>query len=71
MNKQILEVLQNKYQDLYKNILLPPPVFVEMGGEILEYDENSMIIKIMYPLKAIYANPFWKNARRYRSCSNR
>ena len=60
IEKNILIKLKEKYSGIADSILLPPPIFLEMGGEILEYDETNSTIMIKFPLKYNYANPFNK-----------
>ncbi|MBT8232804.1 MAG: hypothetical protein KJN84_09255 [Bacteroidia bacterium] len=60
IESNIVKYLKSKYDGLFNNIILPPPVFVDMEGNILGYDNLKQSIRIKYPLKYKYANPFGK-----------
>ena len=39
------------------NLQIPPPVFTEMGGEILAFDPVAKSLTVRFPVQARYQNP--------------
>lgn len=39
------------------NLKIPPPVFTEMGGEILAFDPVAKSLTVRFPVQARYQNP--------------
>jgi acyl-coenzyme A thioesterase PaaI-like protein len=58
MNEYVANELKVKLEDHKHSLLIPPPVFVEMNGNIIEYDEINKCITINYPIYPEYLNPF-------------
>ena len=38
-------------------LILPPPVFETMGGEILAFDQTAKTLQVRFPTQARWANP--------------
>jgi len=60
IQKYIENILKKKYGNIEGSFILPPPVFTSMDAIVLEYDEVRLFIKIKFPLKETYSNPFGK-----------
>lgn len=49
--EQLVELAQ------FANLQIPPPVFTEMGGEILAFDPLAKSLTVRFPVQARYQNP--------------
>lgn len=39
------------------NLKIPPPIFVEMGGEVVEFDMAQKLMSVRFPVQERYQNP--------------
>ena len=54
----LIGLLKDKLSDTSGDLLIPPPVFEAMGGEVLALDMVEKELKIKFPVKYEYLNPF-------------
>lgn len=57
-NPEIMDTLKNRLGDRFKDYVFPPPVFVTMEGEFLEYDLEAGWLKTRFPIARRYLNPY-------------
>ena len=57
-HERISEALRAKMQGRAEDLVLPPPVFVAMRGEFLEFDEKSKTLTARFPVLSAQLNPF-------------
>ena len=54
----IIELVKNKLGDRFDDYLIPPPVFVTMQGEVMEFELDSSTLTIRFPVLDKYLNPY-------------
>lgn len=55
---KLIKILREKFKDIPGDYKIPPPVFVAMKGEVIEFDFNSGYLKIKFPVLDNHMNPF-------------
>jgi acyl-coenzyme A thioesterase PaaI-like protein len=58
VNEYVANKLKVKLEDYQNSLLIPPPVFIQMKGNIIEYDEINKHMTIAFPISPGYLNPF-------------
>jgi acyl-coenzyme A thioesterase PaaI-like protein len=58
INCELICKLKDKFLEYGLRVEIPPPVFVEMDGEVLCFDESKQRMKIKFPVASKYNNPF-------------
>jgi len=58
VNEYVANELKVKLKGHEHSLLIPPPVFIQMNGNIIEYDEINKCITIVFPIFPEYLNPF-------------
>lgn len=53
----LMEQMKRVLPDEADDLLLPPPVFTEMGGEIIDFDAETPLLKARFPVDARFLNP--------------
>jgi acyl-coenzyme A thioesterase PaaI-like protein len=56
--QSIFEIIHEKTSPHHKGLLLPPPCFVALKGEFLDYDEENKMIKTRFPILKEFLNPY-------------
>ena len=56
--KRILDIIHRKLGDRVHDFLIPPPVFREMHGEFIDFDEEHGILSTRFPVLEKYLNPY-------------
>jgi uncharacterized protein (TIGR00369 family) len=60
-NANITEILMQQMKKMLPEkadqLLLPPPVFTEMGGEIVDFDADVPLLKARFPVDTRFLNP--------------
>jgi acyl-coenzyme A thioesterase PaaI-like protein len=56
--KRILDIIHHKLGDRVRDFLIPPPVFREMYGEFIDFDEEHSILRTRFPVLEKYLNPY-------------
>lgn len=51
------EIFARMRATLPDNLLLPPPIFTDMGGEFLAFDADAKTIRVRFPVYERYGNP--------------
>jgi uncharacterized protein (TIGR00369 family) len=54
----IIEIIHKKLGEEKDNYLIPPPVFVTMKGEFVEFDLENGFLKTKFPVQNQFLNPF-------------
>lgn len=57
-NEELMRILREKYQDRIHDFLMPPPIFVEMKGEVLTIDLENCALSVRFPVLEKYLNPY-------------
>ena len=55
---KVSEALQNTMRGRADGLVIPPPAFVAMQGEFLEFDENGKTLTARFPILENQLNPF-------------
>jgi acyl-coenzyme A thioesterase PaaI-like protein len=55
---KVSEALQNTMRGRAEGLVIPPPAFVAMQGEFLEFDENGKTLTARFPILENQLNPF-------------
>lgn len=58
VQEQLIKILRAKFRDLSGEYKIPPPVFIAMKGEVIEFDFDAGYLKIKFPVLAEQMNPF-------------
>lgn len=58
LQDDLIRILREKFQDIPGEFLIPPPIFVAMHGEVLEFDIDKGYLKIRFPVLGDHLNPF-------------
>jgi uncharacterized protein (TIGR00369 family) len=53
----LMEQMKKVLPDDTGDLLLPPPVFTEMNGEIIDFDANVPLLKAQFPVDTRFLNP--------------
>lgn len=54
----LFDIFYKNTNVLPEGLLLPPPCFVTLKGEFLDYDEENKILKTRFPILGEFLNPF-------------
>jgi acyl-coenzyme A thioesterase PaaI-like protein len=54
----IMAVMQARYGKRLQDFLVPPPVFLEMQGEFLEFDLENATLTVRFPVLEKFLNPY-------------
>ena len=54
----IIDLVKNRLGDRFDDYLIPPPVFVNMQGEFVEFDLDSDTLITRFPVLDMYLNPY-------------
>ncbi len=54
----VMEVFRSRYGDDLDRFLVPPPVFIELGGEFIAFDKESAKLKARFPIEGRFLNPY-------------
>ena len=55
---KLIRILREKFSIIDGDFQIPPPVFVAMRGEVLEFDIDKGYLKIKFPVLNEHLNPF-------------
>ena len=55
---EIIEVVKERLGDKFDDYLIPPPVFVLMQGEFLEFDLDIGTLTTRFPILEEFSNPY-------------
>ena len=58
LHDTLMELLRDKLGEQMSNYLFPPPVFVEMQGEFVEFDLEAGLLTAKFPILEKYRNPY-------------
>jgi len=58
MASSIMDIIENRLGDRLDEYLIPPPVFVAMHGEFLEFDRDGELLITRFPVLERYLNPY-------------
>ena len=58
LNDQILALLRKRHADHLDPKNFPPPVFIAMQGEFLDYDPRQNILSVRFPVLEKWLNPY-------------
>ena len=58
LNEQILALLRERHADHLDPKTFPPPVFIAMQGEFLDYDPEQVVLSVRFPVLEIWLNPY-------------
>lgn len=58
LTSEIMGILRDKFGDRMDEYLFPPPVFVAMEGEFLEFDLDAGSLTTQFPVRESYLNPY-------------
>ena len=58
LNEQILAQLRKQHADILDPKNFPPPVFVAMQGEFLDYDPEQSMLSVRFPVLENWLNPY-------------
>jgi acyl-coenzyme A thioesterase PaaI-like protein len=58
VEKRILDIIHRKLGDRVHDFLIPPPIFREMNGEFIDFDEEHGILRTRFPVLEKYLNPY-------------
>ncbi len=53
----LMEQMKKVLPEEADHLLLPPPVFTEMGGEMIDFDAAVPLLKARFPVDARFLNP--------------
>lgn len=56
--EQILTMLENRFGDRLDQYTFPPPVFVAMQAEFLDYDPDQAVLSVRFPVLESWLNPY-------------
>jgi len=54
----IIDLVKNRLGDRFDDYLIPPPVFVSMQGEFMEFELDSGTLTTRFPVLDKYLNPY-------------
>jgi len=54
----IIDLVKNRLGDRFDDYLIPPPVFVSMQGEFMEFELDSGTLITRFPVLDKYLNPY-------------
>lgn len=58
LQNQIFEMMrQHSPEGMFEKLILPPPVFVEMGGEFIDFDMEAKTLTTRFPVYDRFRNP--------------
>lgn len=57
-NEEYLRILREKFQDRIHEYLMPPPIFLEMKGEVVSIDLEYSALSVRFPVLEKYLNPY-------------
>jgi acyl-coenzyme A thioesterase PaaI-like protein len=55
---QIMSILQNRFGDRMDDYAFPPPVFITMQGEFLDYNPENHSLNVRFPVLESWLNPY-------------
>lgn len=58
MQDRLIKLLREKFKDLTGDYKIPPPVFIAMKGEVIDFDFDTGFLKIRFPVLTEHLNPF-------------
>jgi uncharacterized protein (TIGR00369 family) len=58
LSEQILTLLQKRHRNMLDPNNFPPPVFITMRGEFLDYDPGQAILSVRFPVLESWLNPY-------------
>ena len=58
LTQHILALLQKQHAEHFDPKNFPPPVFVVMQGEFLDYDAEQMVLSVRFPVLESWLNPY-------------
>lgn len=58
VQEELIRILREKFREIAGEFEIPPPVFIAMRGEVLEFDIDRGYLKIKYPVLNEHLNPF-------------
>ena len=53
-----IQLAEELYPEGFKNIVLPPPVFISMKAEFITIDPEKAVIEVKFPVPESTLNPF-------------
>jgi len=54
----IMDIIQERLGDRFDDYLIPPPVFIAMQGEFMEFDLESETLTTRFPVLDEFRNPY-------------
>ena len=55
---RLMDIMQSKLGERRSEFLIPPPVFLAMEGEFVDFDEVEGWLETRFSIKASYRNPY-------------
>ena len=56
--EELIRMLREKFREIPGEYQIPPPVFIAMQGEVLDFDIDTGYLKIKFPVLNEHLNPF-------------
>ena len=54
----IIDLVKNRLGDRFDDYLIPPPIFVTLQGEFMEFELDSGMLITRFPVLDKYLNPY-------------
>ena len=58
VQEELIRILREKFRVIAGKFVIPPPVFIAMRGEVLDFDIDRGFLKIKFPVLNEHLNPF-------------
>jgi uncharacterized protein (TIGR00369 family) len=58
VHQRIMTALEERRRTSPEGLLIPPPAFLAMQGEFVEFDEGALTLTTRFPVLESYLNPF-------------
>lgn len=58
VSDELIMILRSRLGERASELLMPPPVFDEMGGEFIEFSQEEGWLRTRFPVKPQYLNPY-------------
>ncbi|MEJ2010693.1 MAG: PaaI family thioesterase [Anaerolineales bacterium] len=55
---ELMRILRDRYGSALDRFLVPPPVFIAMGGEFVSFDAESELLEARFPVRREWLNPY-------------
>jgi acyl-coenzyme A thioesterase PaaI-like protein len=58
VSEKMMEVFRQRYGENEEGYRVPPPVFTELGGEFIDFDQDKKELTARYPIEERFLNPY-------------